>query len=371
MSNDSSSTNGRASDPAGFEIHHVDVPANRFTIISNDMLRGKQLEQLSSLERVILFHFFSLDTGMRMTRGHIDNSVKEGRDAVTRALAGLEQKGYLRRTRMRQSGGRWLWRWLITGDPINHPLDPPQTILPTVPPSPENPSMDVTCENTVSSQVAPSTGKPSTENLSIFEDRSSKTEDEDFSLQAQPSVDIASAEGSALAEPGERNANPEHPNPCRLAGLSDEHKVQRLCGMLVSDLTRAGLEPSEDYRRDVGNALYRRIADGCTNRQLIDMVRREATNVVTVEARKDTTTPRGDAELAEFLNAYPRQASEDRAGRVRDAWDTAFRNGATATGLVHAARAYAAEVHAEGRRSCPYPDTWLTQVQWLRGRIVR
>lgn len=143
-----------------FTIQQSPAPADKFKIVSNDFLRGRLPVPLKALERVLLGYFISLPDGWRMNRRQLDESVVEGRDAVSKALAGLEAKGYLRRDRVRDKGGSWSWTWAVTLDPIAHPLAMP---------SPESQSM-VRPAETSSSQVAPSPETPSTVNQSIKEE---------------------------------------------------------------------------------------------------------------------------------------------------------------------------------------------------------
>ncbi|MFI9817599.1 hypothetical protein [Saccharothrix variisporea] len=150
-----------------FLVQQVPAPEERFTIVSNDLLRGRLPTPLRALERVLLLHLISLSSGWRMSRQQLDRSVTEGREAVSSALRGLEQKGYLRRDRKRDSRGTWRWTWSVTRDPIGSPLPSP---------SPENPSMDATSGNTTSPQVAPSTENPSPDSRGIdTEDQPKKT----------------------------------------------------------------------------------------------------------------------------------------------------------------------------------------------------
>lgn len=207
------------------------------------------------------------------------------------------------------------------------------------------------------------------ENPPIFEDCTTKTDSEDFSSQAQPSVDITSVGVRATAQTNADDTQPDHHDPCRLAGLSDEHKVQRLCGMFVSELAQAGLDPDEDYRRNIGNALYQRIGEGCTNRQLIDMTRRTAAKDIArhrSSSHRDTRTEaekQDEVDFAEFWGAYPRQSDRVRAVL---AWSQQRQQGVPPALLLDAARRYAVEVRAAGGGRCPYPHTWLASGTWRR-----
>jgi hypothetical protein len=151
-----------------FKIQHAPQPADHFKIISNDFLRGKFPVPLKALERVLLLYFVSLPNGWRMDRDQLDQSVMEGRDAVSKALAGLERKGYLRRSKGKGAKGTWSWSWHVTVDPINKPL-----------PQPESQSTDATSGNNGKQQVSPSTGNPATETQAILEDGREKTDQED------------------------------------------------------------------------------------------------------------------------------------------------------------------------------------------------
>lgn len=150
-----------------FVIEQVPSPEESFVIVSNDFARGRLPVPLRALERVLLLHLLSLSTGWRGGRRQLDAGVMEGREAVSSALRGLEQKGYLRRDKKRDARGTWHWTWRVTRDPIGAPLPAP---------SPENPSLDATCGNTTSPQVDPSTGNPATDNRGIStEDQPKKT----------------------------------------------------------------------------------------------------------------------------------------------------------------------------------------------------
>lgn len=150
-----------------FVIEQVPSPEESFVIVSNDFARGRLPVPLRALERVLLLHLLSLSTGWRGGRRQLDAGVMEGREAVSSALRGLEQKGYLRRDKKRDARGTWHWTWRVTRDPIGSPLPAP---------SPENPSLDATSGNTTSAQVDPSTGNPATDDRVIStEDQPKKT----------------------------------------------------------------------------------------------------------------------------------------------------------------------------------------------------
>jgi|SRR4051812_21337599 len=159
------------SDPGNFTIRQAPMPADRFRIISNDFLRGVLPVPLRALERCILGLFISLPTGWKINRKQVDDSVEEGRDAVSKALKRLQEAGYLRRGREHVGGGVWEWTWEVTADPIGQPL-------PEIP-STENQSVAPTSANTAKPQVTPSTGIPSMENQSIKK----KTDQENKDLE--------------------------------------------------------------------------------------------------------------------------------------------------------------------------------------------
>lgn len=215
-----------------FTIQQSPAPAEKFKIVSNDFLRGRLPVPLKALERVLLGYFLSLPDGWRMDRRQLDESVLEGRDAVSKALAGLESKRYLRRDRVRGKDGSWSWTWAVTLDPVAHPLAAP---------SPENQSMAPTSGNGVSPQVAPSTESPSTVNQSIKEeDGVQKTEEKTDGASA-----IGAAAGASAAAPAAAPRTPIQGN--HLEGLGPKaltHKLTAVWSAVV--LEHGGTLPAQD-----------------------------------------------------------------------------------------------------------------------------
>ncbi len=216
--------------PAGnFVIDHGPQQRDRFAIVPNDMLRGRLPVPLKALERVLLLHLYSLASGWQLNRKALDNAVMEGRDAVTKALAGLEARGYLLRTKSRRTGGVWTWTWRVTDDPILRPLarpledvararesvasppeipgDPPEILRNHPEPHTENQSMAATSGNTTSPQVAPCTENPSTVNQSILEDLTTEDLGEDLGSDLRSAVPAAaSPRGDDAAKRAQKSA---------------------------------------------------------------------------------------------------------------------------------------------------------------------
>ncbi|SES21235.1 hypothetical protein [Lentzea albida] len=209
-----------------FTIRQAPAPADKFRIVSNDFLRGRLPVPLKALERVLLGYFISLPDGWRMNRRQLDESVVEGRDAVTKALAGLEAKGYLSRSKVRGRHGAWSWSWSVTADPIAQPLKRDRSRdgqrdngRDAAPPSPESQSMDATSGNSASPQVAPSTETPSTESQSIKEEDGGEKTDLKTGFQGGTPV---GAHADAQADP----RTPIHGQ--HLVGLDPKALTQKL-----------------------------------------------------------------------------------------------------------------------------------------------
>jgi hypothetical protein len=173
------------------QVHRAPLPADQYMIVTNDFMRGQLPVPLKALPRVLLGYLLSLPSGWRVTRDRLDDSVEEGRDAVDKALRDLEAAGYLVRTRRRAQGGVWEWTYAVTDDPKTRPITG-STI-------PGKSGDGVTRENTTNAQVAPSPGKPSTENQGIeTEDLPQKTEVEDLrdpaAIASEPALDLPGVE---------------------------------------------------------------------------------------------------------------------------------------------------------------------------------
>lgn len=197
-----SSTATAGSQAGNFVVEHGPRPADHFAIVSNDMLRGRFPVPLKALERVLLLHLLSLPPNWKLNRASLDDAVMEGRDAVKHALASLEHKGYILRTRRRGRGGTWMWTWQVTDDPVARPIAGAS-------PSTENQSMEPTSENTTSPQVAPSTENPSTENQAIVEDGTTEDWVEDCSDLRSAVPAAASPGGDGEREHLEQHARRE------------------------------------------------------------------------------------------------------------------------------------------------------------------
>lgn len=204
-------------------IHRAPLPADHFMVVTNDFMRGKLPVPLKALPRVLLGYFLSLPTGWRIDRESLDDSVLEGREAVTNALGALEDAAYLQRRRHRGQGGTWVWTYAVTDDPIRRPL--------TGSPSTGNPSMEPTSENSASSQVAPSPEKPSTENPSIrTEDLPKKTDLEDSAAGATGTPELP----LDLPRPQPESRDEEKPPTTNQLAVKIAQRAYDRCGGLIN-----------------------------------------------------------------------------------------------------------------------------------------
>ena len=78
-------------------------PTADFTVISNRIIRDASL---SYRARGVLILLLSMPDGWETSSVWLAARAPEGRDAVRKALAELEQRGYLRRTRQRGQDGK-------------------------------------------------------------------------------------------------------------------------------------------------------------------------------------------------------------------------------------------------------------------------
>lgn len=205
-----------------FVIEQVPSPEESFVVVSNDFARGRLPVPLRALERVLLLHLISLSTGWRGGRRQLDAGVMEGREAVSSALRGLEQKGYLRRDKRRDKRGTWHWTWRVTREPVGSPLPSP---------SPENPSLAATCGNITSPQVAPSPGNPATDNRGI------KTED----LTAEDHKKTDLQDGTPVGARAGAQADPRRPiHGQHLVGLDPKALTQKLTAVWSAAVKESG-----------------------------------------------------------------------------------------------------------------------------------
>lgn len=102
--------------------------SEHFTIMPNDLLRGRLPRPLHVMARCVLDHLLSLPPGWKMTRAQLDEGFVEGEAAVTSGLKELRQQGYLVQERRRTSGGTYAWSWHVTDDPETRPLPPVPTV---------------------------------------------------------------------------------------------------------------------------------------------------------------------------------------------------------------------------------------------------
>lgn len=137
----------------------IRVPHRRqFTIVANQALQDPRL---SFRATGVLAYLLSLPPASEISGLRIQQTKKEGRDAVYSALKELETTGYLHRQRFKDKLGKWYWANVLAELP------------------PENPH--------------PLPGFPYTDNQAL-ESRNQKTKDEELST----------------ADP---NASLENPNP--------------------------------------------------------------------------------------------------------------------------------------------------------------
>lgn len=152
-----------------FTVSRGALPADQYTIVTNDFQRGKLPVPVRCVARCLLGYLLSLPAAWDMDRVQLDASVVEGRDAVDSGLKELERAGYLQRVRWHDTrDGTWRWSWRVTDDPIARPLP--------APPSPDSQGLDVTSGKAPSPQVGPSPGNPGAENQGISEDGVKKTD---------------------------------------------------------------------------------------------------------------------------------------------------------------------------------------------------
>lgn len=144
----------------------------QFTILPNDVLRGRLPRPLHVMARCILNHLLSLPPGWKITRAQLDEGFVEGAAAVTTGLKELRTNGYLVQNRRRTAVGTYAWSWHVTDDPVERPLPPTRDtrhdpaapaedpIGPEAPaPSPDEPGMvGAGMDSTAASP--PSPGKP-------------------------------------------------------------------------------------------------------------------------------------------------------------------------------------------------------------------
>jgi hypothetical protein len=165
-----------------FTVQRAALPADRYTVVTNDFQRGKLPVPLRCVARCLLGYLLSLPADWVMDRPQLDESVTEGRDAVDAGLRELERTGYLVRSQHQAEGGRWAWTWRVTDDPLERPLAPA--------PSPGKPGMVPPAE-TANVQVTPCPGNPGTENQGV----SKKTDIE----KTDKEISAATATGDQIA----------------------------------------------------------------------------------------------------------------------------------------------------------------------------
>lgn len=98
----------------------VDLDSGSWTPWHNDQFRGKWPVRLTGLEHALLGALLSLppDSPWENVRGWVENlPFEESAGAKAKALAGLERKGYLHRTRFSAGRGTFRYEWTITAQP--------------------------------------------------------------------------------------------------------------------------------------------------------------------------------------------------------------------------------------------------------------
>lgn len=118
----------------------------RYTQIMNAALQD---ERLSFRARGLMAYLLSLPPSARVNSSQLAERAPEGRDAIRKALAELEEYGYLRRTKERTDKGTFRPESVVCDDPAllqgdePPPENPaPENPPPTPPPGPENPTSD-------------------------------------------------------------------------------------------------------------------------------------------------------------------------------------------------------------------------------------
>ncbi len=156
---------------------------DRYVIISREIFDDPDL----SWETLgLLGYLLSKPNDWQVRVNHLIRLRNAGRDKIRRMLRELETAGYLERRRLRRPDGTWRWECLIYEDPQMNPtylekleeklrrrLEAEETIRrqaeeedaeinDSLPPCPENPSMDDLNESLPPCPEKPSTAEPST-----------------------------------------------------------------------------------------------------------------------------------------------------------------------------------------------------------------
>jgi len=127
---------------------------HRFTQIPNEWIRDPRI---GFKAKGVLHYLLSHQTGWRTSIAHLAASSRDGRDAIRTAILELEQNGYLKRTRIRESGKLVGAEWTLAD-----PFESPMTENPTL----ENPTL----EN-------PMLGNPTLKNTNNKNTNNKKTKD--------------------------------------------------------------------------------------------------------------------------------------------------------------------------------------------------
>lgn len=173
-----------------FTVQRAALPADRYTVVTNDFQRGRLPVPLRCVARCLLGYLLSLPADWSMDRPQLDESVTEGRDAVDAGLRELETAGYLIRGRWRDASGQWAWTWGVTDDPVARPL--------AGSPSPGNPGMVPPAE-TGNTQVGPCPGNPATDSQGVSKKTEFKKTDEKTSDAVAPGDQLPLLPGPAVA----------------------------------------------------------------------------------------------------------------------------------------------------------------------------
>lgn len=116
----------------GHIIRTARAAEGRFTQLANKLLQD---DRIDDRPRGLGCRILSMPPGTRHTSESLCKGARQGRDATRKALAELEEYGYLRRTRRQVEGGHWITEWVLTDDP-----DALEVVEPSPSPKPEKPS---------------------------------------------------------------------------------------------------------------------------------------------------------------------------------------------------------------------------------------
>ena len=190
----------------------------RYTQIMNAALQD---ERLSFRARGLMAHLLSLPPGTTINSVELAQHAKEGRDAIRKALAELEEFGYLRRTARRSSKGTFRANAVLCDDP-DLPLDDE--------PGPENPA-----------PVNPPKKRPPAPENPASAGQAPKDKDVHKEVPSEP----------AAPGGGEKEETPDQ-RIKRLSGFITRYVMERhpfLSGQAVAAIARSGLRAGIDHHQ--------------------------------------------------------------------------------------------------------------------------